>query len=172
MKALPVIITYLTFFAVSAFSIKSFAQYNQNNLYETQAGTPALSPPRHHKPPQDKPQKGDSLSYRRIDKQPEYPGGTEAMFGFIMENLRYPQKARESRIEGRVIINFTVKTDGSVADVETMRGIGGGCDEEAVRVVKLMPKWKPGEDQGKKINVSMILPVKFTLDTARVKRLY
>jgi protein TonB len=92
------------------------------------------------------------------------------MFRFLMENIRYPQKARADKIEGRVIISFTVKTDGSVADVETMKGIGGGCDEEAIRVVKLMPKWKSGEDQGKRINVAMVLPVKFSLDTAIVKK--
>jgi protein TonB len=170
MKALPMIITTMIFFAGTIFSLKSHAQYNQYNQYETQAGTPALSPPRHHNPPQDIRLKDSGQAYKRIEKQPEYPGGTGAMFRFLMENIRYPQKARADKIEGRVIISFTVKTDGSVADVETMRGIGGGCDEEAIRVVKLMPKWKPGEDQGKRINVAMVLPVKFSLDTAIVKK--
>jgi len=74
------------------------------------------------------------------------------------------------KLEGKVLVSLTIKADGSVAEVETMRGIGGGCDEEAVRVVRLMPKWRPGENQGKPVDVSMILPVKFAFDTVSIKK--
>ncbi|MCX6242316.1 MAG: energy transducer TonB [Bacteroidetes bacterium] len=168
--AWPLIITVTIFVAGITFSIKSYAQYNQYNQYETQAGTPALAPPRHHNPPQDKKVKDSIKVYQKIEKQPEYPGGTDAMFKFIFENMKYPKEARSKNIEGKVIVNFTVRSNGLVTDVETMRGIGGGCDEEAVRLVKLMPKWKPGEDLGKPIDVSMIVPVKFSLDTIKVKK--
>ena len=71
--------------------------------------------------------------------------------------------ARESGIQGRVFSNFVVEPDGSVSNVKVMRGIGGGCDEEAVRVVKSMPKWKPGKQRGKAVRVSYNLPVNFKL---------
>ncbi|HEY9113120.1 MAG TPA: energy transducer TonB, partial [Bacteroidales bacterium] len=75
----------------------------------------------------------------------------------------YPALAKESGIQGRVFINFVVEIDGRITDVKVLRGIGGGCDEEAVRVVQSMPKWKPGKQRGKPVRVSYNLPVKFTL---------
>ncbi|MCX6287991.1 MAG: TonB family protein [Bacteroidetes bacterium] len=168
--SLPVIITMMIFFAGNTFSIKSFGQYNQYNQYETQAGTPALAPPRHHNPPKEKEVKEPDKAYKKIEKQPEFPGGTTNLFRFLLENIKYPQKALTMKLKGKVLVGFTINSDGSVDNVEAMRGIGGGCDEEAVRVVKLMPKWKPGEDQGKPIDVSMVLPIKFGPDTNCVKK--
>ena len=170
---MPMIIAGIIFSAGNIFSIQSYAQDYQSgqyNQYENQAGTPVLTPPRHQKPPREKQTADNYKEYKKIEKQPEFPGGTEAMLKFITDNLKYPWEARSKNIEGKVIVSFTVKSNGSVADVETMRRIGGGCDEEALRVVKLMPKWKPGEDQGKPVNVSMILPVRFAADTTAVKK--
>ncbi|MCX6284971.1 MAG: energy transducer TonB [Bacteroidetes bacterium] len=167
---LPVIVGVVIFLAGTALSIKSFAQYNQYNQYETQAGTPTLSPPRHHNPPTDQPVKDQSLAYKKIDKQPEFPGGTTMLFKYIAENLKYPLKAVPMKLEGKVYVGFTVKADGSVDNVESMRGIGGGCDEEAVRIVKSMPKWAPGESRGKPVDVSMVVPVGFTPDTIMVHK--
>ena len=82
---------------------------------------------------------------------------------FLGKNIKYPALAKESGIQGRVFINFVVEIDGSITDVKVLRGIGGGCDEEAVRVVESMPKWKPGKQRGKPVRVSYNLPVKFTL---------
>ena len=82
---------------------------------------------------------------------------------FIAENIRYPEEAKELGIQGKVYVNFVVEADGSISNVNVARGIGGGCDEEAVRVVKLMPKWKPGKQQGMPVRVQFNLPIKFTL---------
>lgn len=95
-------------------------------------------------------------------KMPKFIGGKLAMEAFIKMNLVYPVTARSSGISGAVFIQFTVKPDGSIAEVKVLRGIGGGCDEEAVRVVKLMShKWIPGKQNGKKISTQMNLPIKF-----------
>jgi protein TonB len=98
-----------------------------------------------------------------VESMPEFPGGQQAMLEFIARNIKYPPLARESGIQGRVFVNFVVEPDGSVSNVKVIRGIGGGCDEEAVRVVQSMPKWTPGRQRGKAVRVSFNLPVRFTL---------
>ena len=98
-----------------------------------------------------------------VEEMPGYPGGDAKMYEYLGKNIKYPQIARESSIQGRVFVNFVVEPDGSVTNVEVLRGIGGGCDEEAMRVVKSMPKWKPGKQRGKVVRVSYTLPVVFKL---------
>lgn len=98
-----------------------------------------------------------------VESMPEFPGGPGKMLEFIATNIKYPPMARESGIQGRVFVNFVVEPDGSVSNVNIIRGIGGGCDEEAIRVVKTMPKWTPGRQRGKAVRVSFNLPVRFTL---------
>ncbi|MCL2042144.1 MAG: energy transducer TonB [Bacteroidales bacterium] len=98
-----------------------------------------------------------------VEQVPEYPGGDEARLNFLRNNIKYPQMAREAGIQGTVYVGFVVEKDGSVTQVKVMRGIGGGCDEEAVRVTKMMPKWKAGKQRGKEVRVSYNMPVKFTL---------
>ncbi len=98
-----------------------------------------------------------------VESMPEYPGGMGALMRYLAENIKYPPLAKESGIQGRVFINFVVEPNGSISNVKVLRGIGGGCDEEAVRVVEKMPKWKPGKQRGKNVRVSYNLPVKFTL---------
>ncbi len=98
-----------------------------------------------------------------VESMPEFPGGQQAMLEFIARNIKYPPLARESGIQGRVFVNFVVEPDGSVSNVKVIRGIGGGCDEEAIRVVQSMPKWVPGRQRGKPVRVSFNLPVRFTL---------
>ena len=83
---------------------------------------------------------------------------------YLSSNIKYPEEAKEKGISGRVFIQFVIEKDGSVSNVKVMKGIGGGCDEEAVRVVKAMPKWKPGKQKGKPVRVNYILPVSFKLD--------
>ncbi len=90
---------------------------------------------------------------------PEYPGGVQEMMNFLANNLTYPEKARREKIQGRVFVNFVVEKDGAVSNVNILRGIGAGCDEEAKRVVELMPNWKPGEQNGEPVRVSFNLPV-------------
>ncbi len=94
---------------------------------------------------------------------PEFPGGKEALLIYLGENILYPQLARESNIQGTVFVTFIVEPDGSLSKVKVMRGIGGGCDEEAVRVVQAMPNWIPGTQRGKPVRVQFNLPVRFIL---------
>lgn len=98
-----------------------------------------------------------------LDEAPEFPGGMEAIYKYISENIQYPEQAKEANIEGRVVMQFTVTEDGSIVNVEVARGIGGGCDEEALRVVKAMPKWKPAIKDGKPVAGQYALPILFKL---------
>jgi protein TonB len=101
--------------------------------------------------------------FQIVEEMPAYPGGEQKLMEFVAKNIKYPQIARETGIQGRVFVGFVVEPDGSVSNVKVLRGIGGGCDEEAMRVVKSMPKWKPGKQRGKAVRVSYMLPVNFTL---------
>jgi len=98
-----------------------------------------------------------------VESMPGYPGGDAARMQFLQENIKYPQMARESGIQGTVYVTFVVETDGRVTDVRVLRGIGGGCDEEAIRVIQSMPKWVPGKQRGKPVRVQFNMPIKFTL---------
>ena len=113
----------------------------------------------------------ESEVYIIVERMPEFPGGIDEMMNFLAQNLKYPANAKDAGISGRVYINFVVYEDGSVRDAKVIRGIGGGCDEEALRVVNLMPKWKPGTQRGKKVRVSYNLPINFKLlNPARKKK--
>ncbi len=98
-----------------------------------------------------------------VEKMPSFPGGEEELMKFLAENLEYPQDAREKGIQGKVYVTFIVEADGSVSNVKVLRDIGGGCGDEAARVVKTMPKWEPGKQKGKAVRVQYNLPVKFVL---------
>ena len=101
--------------------------------------------------------------FQIVEEMPSYPGGEGKLMEYVAKNIKYPQIARETGIQGRVFVGFVVEPDGSVSNVKVLRGIGGGCDEEAMRVVKSMPKWKPGKQRGKAVRVSYMLPVNFKL---------
>lgn len=98
-----------------------------------------------------------------VEEMPQFPGGDAKLYEYIQKNLKYPMMARESDIQGRVFVNFVVEPDGSISKVNVMRGIGGGCDEEAVRVIESMPKWKPGKQRGSAVRVSYTVPIIFKL---------
>jgi periplasmic protein TonB len=98
-----------------------------------------------------------------VESMPSFPGGEAAMFKFINDNLKYPEEAKENKIEGKVFVSFIVDTDGSIQDVKVKRGIVSGCNEEAIRLVSSMPKWVPGKQNGKAVRVSFNLPVVFRL---------
>lgn len=98
-----------------------------------------------------------------LDEAPEFPGGTESLRNYLVKNLRYPEKAKKEGIEGRVVVRFTVTEDGSIVNVEVSQSLGGGCDEEAVRVVKAMPYWKPAIKDGKPAAGQYALPITFKL---------
>ncbi|GAB3507703.1 hypothetical protein GCM10027341_42670 [Spirosoma knui] len=99
-----------------------------------------------------------------VEQQPEFPGGMSELGKFIMQNLRYPRKAQKAQVEGRVFVRFIVTKDGDVKDVNILKGIGFGADEEAIRVVSLMPRWKPGLQNGHTVNTQFNLPINFTLN--------
>ncbi len=98
-----------------------------------------------------------------VDEMPSFPGGQEKMSEYIAANLRYPKQAIENGIRGKVICSMVINKEGMVTDVKVLKGIGGGCDEEALRVLRAMPRWKPGKYQGKPANVFMNIPINFEL---------
>jgi protein TonB len=108
-------------------------------------------------------QKVEAEIFTVVEEQPTYPGGEEARMRYLQENIKYPEEAKELGIQGRVFVTFVVEVDGSITDVRVLRGIGGGCDQEAIRVVKGMPKWVPGKQRGVPVRVQFNLPIKFTL---------
>jgi len=98
-----------------------------------------------------------------VETQPNPPGGMSGWNKYLSTNLKYPTQARRMGVEGTVIVVFVINTDGSIQDVEVLRGIGGGCDEEAVKVVTNAPKWEPGKQRGKPVRTRMRLPIRFKL---------
>ncbi len=86
------------------------------------------------------------------------------MMDFLQTNLRYPEAAKDAGIQGTVFVSFVVEPDGSISNIQVLRGIGGGCDEEAVRVVGMMPKWEPGYQRGEAVRVQFNMPVRFVLN--------
>lgn len=99
-----------------------------------------------------------------VEKMPEFPGGQAALFKYLSENVKYPVIAQENGIQGRVICQFVVNKDGSIVDVEVVRSGGdASLDKEAVRVIKSMPKWHPGQQRGKSVRVKYTVPVNFKL---------
>ncbi|MFY0651423.1 MAG: energy transducer TonB [Cyclobacteriaceae bacterium] len=98
-----------------------------------------------------------------VEDQPAPPGGMGAFYKFVGKSMKYPNQARRMGIEGRVFVQFVVDKDGTLTDIKAVKGIGAGCDEEAVRVLKSAPKWKPGKQRGRPVKVRMILPITFKL---------
>lgn len=101
--------------------------------------------------------------YTVVDQPPAFQGGQAGLNTYLMKNLRYPAEAQRAKIQGRVIVSFVVTDVGRIADVQIKQSVGGGCDEEATRVIKAMPDWIPGQLQGKPVNVQTSLPLSFTL---------
>ena len=114
-------------------------------------------------PAKEKKQPDKNGVYQIVEEMPMFPGGEQAMLDYVSKNVVYPKEAQEKGISGRVFVGFIVEKDGSVSEVKVLRGIGGGCDEESIRVVKAMPKWKPGKQDGKPVRVSYQLPIFFKL---------
>ncbi len=106
----------------------------------------------------------EEVIFMVVETMPEFPGGQQALFKYLSENVKYPVIAQENGIQGRVICQFVVNKDGSIVDVEVVRSGGdASLDKEAVRVIKSMPKWKPGKQRGKAVRVKYTVPVSFRL---------
>lgn len=101
--------------------------------------------------------------FQVVEVDPQFEGGLEALYKYLAENIKYPEQAKSDGIQGRVFVRFVIEADGSVTNAQVLRGIGGGCDEEALRVVEAMPKWTPGMQQGKPVRVQFNLPITFKL---------
>jgi periplasmic protein TonB len=98
-----------------------------------------------------------------VEQNPEFAGGKDALIRFLQKNLRYPSPAANAGVGGKVYMQFVVGQDGAIRNVDILKGIGFGCDEEAQRVVKLMPHWSPGRQSGRAVSVKFTLPISFQL---------
>jgi len=112
---------------------------------------------------------GDTI-YKSVEQMPEYPGGDEALMRFIQHNIKYPKVEAENDIQGKVVVGFVIGEDGSINDISIKKGVNKGIDEEAIRVVKLLPKFKPGKQKGEPVKVAFILPINFVLSTGEPER--
>ena len=149
--------TLLTFFAF-LFVLISFSQV------EREEAVPLPPPPNEVKKEQRaEVQVQEVIEFPDVDA--EFPGGTGAMMKFIQENVTYPLKAIEKGIEGKVYLTFIVEQDGSLSNIKVERGADKNLDREAMRVLHVMPKWKPGEYKGKVVRTRCRIPIVFTLDS-------
>lgn len=104
------------------------------------------------------------MIYQVVEEMPQFDGGESALKDYLSANINYPEAARKAKTQGRVYVAFVVKKNGSISNIKLLRGIGGGCDEESIRVVSAMPKWIPGKQRGKKVDVQFNLPIRFILE--------
>jgi protein TonB len=144
LRALPVLALWISSFLYVA---QAFAQ--GESIETIQEAPPA--------------EESDSELFTFVEQMPQFPGGPEAMLKFISGNINYPEEASEAGIQGAVYVGFVVEKDGVIDEVRVLRGIGGGCDEEAVRVVSAMPNWEPGVQRGKPVRVRFNLPIRYRL---------
>ena len=108
--------------------------------------------------------KTEEPEFIRVEQNPEFPGGMQALVNYLQRTLKYPAAASRGNISGKVYVSFVVNTNGELTDVTVLKGIGFGCDEEAVRVVSQMPRWKPGKQSGRAVKVRFNLPITFALE--------
>ena len=112
----------------------------------------------------------EKVIFQVVEEMPEFPGGMGEAMKFLAKNIKYPVAAQQAKIEGRVIVQFVVERDGSISDIHTMRSVSPELDAEAIRVVSLMPKWKPGKQRGKAVAVKYTMPIMFRLQTPAPKK--
>ena len=102
--------------------------------------------------------------YTNVQEQPKYKGGMMKFYAYVGQNMTYPIKARRVGVEGKVYVQFVIEPDGRITNVESILGIGAGCDEEAVNVIKRSPRWNPGKQNGKPVKVKKVIPITFRLN--------
>ncbi|HVS92274.1 MAG TPA: TonB family protein [Mucilaginibacter sp.] len=103
--------------------------------------------------------------FTAVEEEPSFPGGQDAFIKYLSKNIHYPAVARENGVQGKVFLSFVCEKDGSLTDIKVVRGIGSGCDDEAVRVLKNSPKWTPGVQNGKHVRVAYTIPITFALQS-------
>ncbi|PTQ99261.1 outer membrane transport energization protein TonB [Mucilaginibacter yixingensis] len=101
--------------------------------------------------------------FTAVENSAEFPGGIDKFYAYLGKSIRYPAVARENNVQGKVFLTFVVEKDGSLTDIKVLRGIGSGCDEEAIRVIKNSPRWKPGMQNGRAVRQQYTVPISFTL---------
>ncbi len=116
-----------------------------------------------HPLPEPEPEIDENIPYRFVEESATPKGGIEAFYQYISEKVKYPSQARRMGIEGRVFVEFIINKDGSFSDVKAIKGIGAGCDEEAVRIIQSAPPWKPGKQRGRPVRQRYTLPIIFNL---------
>ena len=135
---------------------------------------PAAPPP---PPPPPPPKEEPDEIFKVVEEMPAFPGCEhiadkaerktcvdQKLLEFIYSNIKYPVVARDNGVQGLVVVNFVVEKDGSITDIQVVRDIGAGCGDEAVRIVKMMPKWNPGKQRGRPVRVRFTLPIRFKLE--------
>ncbi len=107
----------------------------------------------------------EDITYTVVEQMPQFPGGESEKIKFVQKNIKYPESAKKNKLEGKCFLKFAVMKDGSIKDITILKGVPGcpECDEEAMRVISIMPKWIPGKQNGNLVNVFALLPIKFTL---------
>ncbi len=151
------------------FSMVTISCTDKNNIQNEQPekGTALETPATGTTAPEAEPaqaRKESDTIYTMTENMPEFPGGRKALMQYLAQNIKYPEEAKRDSIQGRVFINFIIEKDGSVSNAKVIRGIGHGCDEAALEVVRNMPNWIPGEHDGQKVRVSFNIPIKYTLE--------
>lgn len=169
--ALPVLVAAGLVFSASSTSLKITketvkAQPISDDILVSIPDTIKKEVKKEPAPAKKEPAKSSEVKFVTMtpDDQPTYPGGDEARIKFLMENIKYPETAKKDTIQGKVFVTFMVQKDGSITNVKVTRGVRKDLDEEAIRVVKLMPKWNPGKLKGEVIITTMNLPISFKLD--------
>ena len=154
---IPIIILALTVFSFNLSGQKSTS-------VKTEVAPPPPPPP---PPPPSSDKKSDTGmkdgAYQKVDVMPVFPGGDQALLKYIADSTRYPKDAKTQGIQGKVIVRFMVKADGSVSDVSVLKGVTPSLDQEAIRVVKTLPSYTPGELFGKTVPVWYMIPIQYSL---------
>lgn len=140
--------------AVGAFTVEGNDEVD-GAVLKAKEDIAALEPPKHVVE--------ENKIFITVEQMPMYPGGDEALLGYLRDNIHYPTVAAENGVQGRVVVGFVVERDGSITDVKILRGVDPSLDREAMRVVKSMPKWTPGKQNGSAVRVKYQVPVSFRL---------
>jgi periplasmic protein TonB len=133
---------------------------------ETETEAPPVDPdakPAKEEAPVEPPKPKEEEIFTAVEQQAEFPGGMAAFGKFLSKNMKYPAAAQRANVQGKVYIQFVVNTDGSIQNVDVLKSVGFGCDEEAVRVIKTVPRWTPGKQSGRAVRSRFTIPINFQL---------